>query len=84
MRCGQVVEFQPDVIVEVLVIHREVKEKVLHDCLPTLLLNLAVSTERSTSPRHHLGLTCMRTIVDVHNFGAPHFSAMTYVRQRQA
>ena len=80
MCCGQVVQFQSDGIVEVLVIHREVKEKVRHDCLPTLLLTLAVSTRRSTSPQHHLELTCTRTIVDVHNFGALRFVAMSCMR----
>src|SRR5882724_3688449 len=78
--CGQVVKFQSDEIVDVLVIHREVKEKSRHDCLPTLLLNLAVSTGRSTSPQHHLELTCTRTIVDVQNCGALHFVAMSYMR----
>jgi len=80
MCCGQVVQFQSDGIVEVLVIHREVKEKVRHDCLPTLLLTLAVSTRRSTSPQHHLELTCTRTIVDVQNFDALHFVAMSSMR----
>jgi hypothetical protein len=73
MRCGQVVEFQSDEIMEILIIHCEVKEKVRHDCLPTLFLTLAVSTRRSTSPQHHLELTCTRTIVDVQNFGTLHF-----------
>jgi hypothetical protein len=80
MCSGQVVEFQSDGIVEVLVIHREVKEEVRHDCLPTLLLNLAVATDRSTSPQHHLELTCTRTIVDVQNFGELHFVAMSSMR----
>jgi hypothetical protein len=80
MCSGQVVEFQSDGIVEVFVIHREVKEKVRHDCLPTLLLNLAVATGRSTPPQHHLELTCTRTIVDVQNFGALLFVAMSYMR----
>jgi hypothetical protein len=80
MCCGQVVEFQSDGIVEVLVIHREVKEEVRHDCLPTLLLNLAAATGRSTSLQHHLELTCTRTIVDVKNFGALHFVAMSDMR----
>jgi hypothetical protein len=79
MCCGQIVEFQSDEIVEVLIIHREVKEKVRHDCLPTLLPTLAGPTRRSTSPQHHLELTCTLTIVDVQNLGALHFVAMSYV-----